>query len=283
LVSSQLATLLIDRLLEYRRYMVCKPDTEKIKGVEKPSSIRIDVKQVHPVSIVMLYGLQLERSSVSKHLVGVKLRKPIRVGEFEEVLAWLFLDKIAVPIPSTLFSQFFECDLTENIVYEFWAPRIRGLERLVRSAVTLTIPADPYILSYKEMISSLKTLLEGSEEIRLYILSKFAQPGYLGRFIEEFGGDADIALYIAIEEPSLPPYFRRKLERYDNVFIVPTRSHRKIVLAVFKDEFGDWAVAGYRGSMNLFYPGVDDYMEAVNDVKDLQRLLHGLIRAFLVV
>ena len=284
MVRKEIARLVASRLLEYYRYMLCKPDKEAVKSVKPPAHVRLDLSSLHPISVPMLYGFQLERSMVTDYLVGTPLKKPVKVSDFEEVLAWLFLDQVVVPVPSMLYKEFFNCDLDKNVVFEFWMPRIdqRLLERAVKSVVTLAIPQDTYILSYKEMISSLKTIIGNGSEIRLYVLSKFAQPGYLGKFIEEFGGSGDITVYIATEEPSIPSYFKKKLETYGNVFIVPTRSHRKLVLAVFRDEFGDWSLTGYRGSMNLFYPGVDDYMEAVNDLKDLQRLIHGLIRAFLV-
>ena len=285
MIRDEIARLVAKRLLTHARYMLCRPIREKVEAIEAPRSIRLDFTSLHPATIAMLYGFQLERSLSGKYVIGATLRKPVRVNEFEEVLDWLFLEPVTVPIPSSVFKDVFDCDLTRNIVYEFWMPRISPdiLERVVKSVITLTIPQEMYILSYKEMIKSLKTLLGNGEEIHLYVLSKFAQPGYLGRFIEEFGGGTDIAVYIATEEPSVPSYFKKKLEEYENVFIVPTRSHRKLILAIFRDEFGDWAITGYRGSMNIFFPGVDDYMEAVNDIKDLQRLIHGLIRAFLIV
>ena len=284
-MKEKLALLTVPRLMENRRKMLCKPNLLRLKDARPPGELQFDLTSLHPLTIAMLYGFQLERQTFMDVLVGSHLKKPLHVSEFEDVLAWLMLDDVAVPVPSLFHSEFFDCDVGKNTVLEVWAPRIddRVLKYLLRSRLTLMVPEESYIQSYKEMVSTIKKLADGAREVRVYVISKFAQPGYLGRFINDFAGIGDVKVYIAVEEPSMPTYFRRKVTEYDNVFYVPTRSHRKIIVIAMRDEEGEWAITGYRGSMNLFFPGVDDYMEAVNDVKDLQRTLHGLIRAFLIV
>jgi len=275
---------LIDRLKKYRSKMRCRPNEEKFNLVVAPEEISIDIYSLDPVETLMLYGFQLEDEISEGFFIGAYLKKPVRVFEFEEILRWLNIQRLAVSIPSRKFAELFPCSIENEIVYEVWMPKVPTpvLENKVKAVVDLIIPEKRYIASFTDMLDAITKHINECSVVKVFVLSKFAEPGYLGRFIELFrGSHADI--YLAVEEAGVPKYLRTMAERAGNIRFVTSRSHRKLILILLQDEFGDWSVLGYRGSMNLFFPGVDDYMEAVNDFKDLQILLHGIIRAFLII
>ena len=282
-----LAYILKDRMLEHRSHMVCKFDKQKLKGLDPPNAkVKISLSTLPSLTILSLYGLQAEPNPlILNKLLGIPLKKPVHVSEYEDMLSWFELQDVSLPIPSLYFKELFECNIDKNIVFELWVLKLpeKLLESAIRAKISIAVPEYTYILSFKELVKSLKDLIDTTNEVRMFILSKYARPGYLGKFIDSFGGLDNIKLYVAIEEPSIPRYFKKKLEDYQNVTIIPTRSHRKLLLAIYEDEFGDTSVIGYWGSFNIFYPGVDDYLVSVNDYTDLQRLMHGLLRAFLIV
>lgn len=283
-VRDYLTIMLSKRLLEYTRFMTCRPSWEKVKNIEIPEMPNVK-ETVSPLSVMMTWGFSLERNT-RDNFVYSELKKPIKVSEISNLMDWMFLSDLCDTLPSPRHRDLFpNCDVGDNIVFEVWCPRIPYLigEKYLRNTISFSVPEHVYVQSYYEMVDSIKSVVSGSSETRIYVLSKFAQPGYLGRFLEEIGSIPDVKLFLAVEEPNLSKTIKGKLKEYDNVHVVSTRSHRKLILVIYKDEFGEWNVLGYRGSLNLFYPGVDDYMEAVNDFHDLQRLLHGLIRAFVLL
>ena len=277
-VRDAIAQALLPRLLRYYRYMSCRPDREAIEEAT-PRKLVLDWKSLHPITITMLMGFSLERSLKADALVGASLKKPVNVVVFEDLLASLWLSEAAVPIPSLLHADYFPGGCVEkNIVYEVWAP----VPPYIRGPVVLNTPSIDYVLDYRELVKSISELLVDSREAYIYVLSKFAQPGLIARFVEAFS-DKEVEVHIAVEEPVISKFVKEKIENMENVYIVPTRSHRKLLLLFYKDYDGVWNVIGYKGSMNIFYPGVDDYLESVNDWDDLRRLIHGIIRAFLIV
>jgi len=274
-INKELAVLLWDRLAELSRYFVCRPRTLQPpeKNTGKP---RINLSSVPPKSYLFLYGSLLEKQY--QDFSQLVLRKPLHVPEAEEILRWMGVDGLAVPIPGTCFEEYFDCDLSKNIVYEIYFPRIpeKILEALIDNKIPLIVPRKTYILSYKELIEALEEILVSVEHAEVFVLSKYAQLGYIQEFIKTFGGEEQVTLHIATENPS-------KAKKLGSTTVTPTRSHRKLLLIIYRMKNGEEGVVGYRGSMNIFYPGVDDYLEAVNDIKDLQILMHGILRAFLAV
>jgi len=275
---------LVGRLKKYRSKMRCRPSEERLSSVVPPAEVSINIYSFDPIETLMLYGFQLEDELSEGFFIGAYLKKPVRVFEFEEILKWLSIQKLAVPIPSRRFAELFLCSIENEIVYEVWMPKIPSpvLESRAKALVDLIIPRKRYITSFTEMLNTIAKYVDECNNVKVFVLSKFAEPGYLGRFIELFK-ESHADIYLAIEDASVPKYLKVMAEKTGNIRIVTSRSHRKLILILLQDEFGDWSVLGYRGSMNLFFPGVDDYMEAVNDFKDLQILLHGIIRAFLIV
>jgi len=271
------------RLKKYRSKLRCRPSEEKLNLVVLPEEFFIDIYSLDPVESLMLYGFQLEDELSEGFFIGAYLKKPVRVFEFEEILNWLNIQRLTVSIPSRKFAELFPCSIENEVVYEVWVPKIpvSVLESRVKMLTDLIVPRKRYITSFTDMLDAIAKHIDAGSNVKVFVLSKFAEPGYLGRFIELFK-ESHADIYLAIEDASVPKYLKAMAEKSGNIRIVTSRSHRKLILILFQDEFGDWSVLGYRGSMNLFFPGVDDYMEAVNDVKDLQRLVHGIIRAFLV-
>jgi len=275
---------LVDRLRKYRSKMRCRPSEERLSAVVPPVEFSLDIRTLGPVETLMLYGFQLEDELNEGFFRGAYLKKPVRVYEFEEILEWLGMQRVAVPVPSRKFAELFPCSIENEIVYEVWAPKIpvQVLESRAVELTDLIVPEKHYITSFVDMLNTIAEHINEGINVKVFVLSKFAEPGYLGRFIELFR-DSHADIYLAVEETSIPKYLKAIAEKTVNIRFVTTRSHRKLILILLQDEFGDWSVLGYRGSMNLFFPGVDDYMEAVNDFRDLQVLLHGIIRAFLIV
>jgi len=281
---SGLHLYLVHRLKKYRSRMKCRPSEEALSRVTPPQEFLVDIYSLDPVEALALYGFQLEDELSEGFFKGAYLKKPVRVFEFEEIIGWLSIQRLAVSVPSRKFADLFPCSVENEIVYEVWAPKVpvHVLENRVKALVDLVVPEKRYVTSFTDMLDLIAKHVESSSAIKIFVLSKFAEPGYLGRFIELFR-DTHADIYLAIEEASVPKYLKAMAEKTGNIRFVTSRSHRKLILMLLRDEFGDWNVLGYRGSMNLFFPGVDDYMEAVNDFSDLQVLLHGIIRAFLIV
>jgi len=227
-----------------------------------------------PLPLLVVFGLQYGPLRYGGS-VGETVRKPLRVTEFERVLGFFDARDYVLPLPAPELGKC-ECPCERNVVFEFWT--VQGdVDEAVRRSAALAYPDNYYITSVYELVRELKTLVEGADRARIYILSKYANPGYISWFIEELSSDT-VELYVAVESR----HVSGRVEESERVTLVATRSHRKAVLAYA--EVGDRVVvAGFWGSMNVFYPGVDDFMVSVNDVRDLQVLLHGILRAFLAV
>jgi len=286
-VEDQLVPALWERVTYYTRFMVCQPANPPPPAHPKP---RLDWGSIHPVSCLMLHGFSLERESglVMRvgdiTLIGSKLRKHVRVGFLERVLRGLYLYGVMIPIPSTIMSRYFGgCSVEENSVYEVWAP---APQQRVPPTVLVVPPENfRYVTSFGKLLSYITRFVDDEmlEYARVYVVSKYVRLGYLARFMKVFGERAWVELYLAVNEPVLSRLDRRRIEEIGNVKLVPTQSHRKLLLIVYRDAEGLWKAIGFRGSMNVFFPGVDDYLEAANDWTDMYRLIHGIIRAFVIV
>jgi len=265
--------------------MKCKPSTFRLSEVQIPDEYFLDVDALTPSELLMLYGFQLERKRSNLregYFIGSYIQKPLKVSEVENILDWLGIKNIAVSIPSLKFSDVFPCDIKDETVFELWMPEVseRVLEQQIIKRVYLVVPDEHYVTSFNEMIDVISQHINFSK-VKVFILSKFAEPGYLGRFIDLFSR-TDAEIYLAVEDTHIPKYLKEMASKTHNIKITTSRSHRKLIL-ILMNEDDEWSVIGYRGSMNLFLPGVDDYMEAVNDDRDLQILLHGIIRGFLII
>lgn len=268
------------RLNKYRKYMICKNNYYEASKVEIPKKAKISISEVMP--FIMAWGFNLESASDSS-IIYSKLNKPLRVHEADEIISWLGAKESLVSVPAPEHAPLFDCDINLNIIYEILAPKLDNAEKIIRNNISIVLPDIEYVSSYNEQITAIKNILEGSKKAKIYVLSKFAQPGYIMKFIKEISNIPEVSLYLAVEENKVTRAVKEKTALIDNVKIVTTRSHRKLLLAIFQMNDNSWGALGYRGSMNIFFPGVDDYMEAIRDYKELQRLLHGLIRAFLII
>ena len=230
--------------------------------------MRIDGSSLHPLTVLMLYGLQLEKRDGI--LVGTFLRKPFKHDEFWEVSSWLHLYDVVVSVP------YGDQCVHKTVVFEFWAPSIPEpvLSEWLRRRVVLT-PGKRYVQSFDGIVEEIARLARGADEVKVYVTSKYARPGYVYAFAERLR-TRNMHIYIATST-------NQRIKRMDKtVHLVYTASHRKLILvAARRGRY--WHVTGYHGSMNLFFPGVDDYMLAANDFYDLQAVVHGLIRSFLVL
>ena len=229
----------------------------------------------------MLYAFQLERGR-DDGLVTARTLKVVRPREYVRLASALHLDGLTEPVPPPASGDVYECDVDRNAVVEALAPAVDeyDLRRRLAGALDVAVPDDDYVLSYEELVAGLADLVAGAAEAYIYVLSKYARPGYLHHFAETLGRKANTTVYVAVEGARRA---RRRLGPGAPVALVPTRSHRKVVLALLRYEDGGWAAAAYYGSMNVFYPGVDDYMEAARDYRSLQVAAHAVIRAFLLV
>lgn len=268
------------RLNKYRKYMVCKNNYHAGSGVEIPKRAKISISGVMP--LLMAWGFNLERA-LDDRVIYSRLNKPLRVYEADEIIGWLEAKETLVSVPAPEHAPLFDCDVNLNIIYEVLAPKLNNAEKIVRDSISIVSPDIEYVSSYSEQITAIKSILEGSKKAKIYVLSKFAQPGYIMKFIKELSSIPEVSLYLAVEENKVTRAIKEKTALIDNVRIVTTRSHRKLLLVLFQMNDNSWGALGYRGSMNIFFPGVDDYMEAIRDYRELQRLIHGLIRAFLII
>lgn len=260
--------MILEEHKRLRAYMKCKPINYE------PLNLNPDTG----LPAFFLSGLSLEPSPTRNYVV-IRLKKAFSLVEFEDLLRWFHMingrDIITVPYPGF---EYGDCDPRANTVLEIIAPKVYGARV---TGVRLSVPQRRYILSYDDLLSEIKELIRGRAAY-VYVLSKYAQPGLLYRFMDAFSGVDHVKVYIASESEVLRRYGRTWASELENVSVIPTRSHRKLLLILVEDA-GAVTAVGYRGSMNLFYPGVDDYLEAVNDWDDMQRLLHGLLRAFLIL
>lgn len=245
-----------------RRHLICKPVNEEIPPLKPQGKIEE----------AFISALQLERGKLTDIIVSYP-RKALRVYDAEEVLSWFGLKdgRDLLMYPSTTFKYPETCDPYSNTVLAYVIPRIHSPSQPVSN----TVPSRDYILSVDELVSVIKEHIKG-RYAKIFVLSKYARPGNLYSFISRLSAKK-VELYIASEA------IRRKYrENNNNVWIIGTTSHRKLLLVITHNDEGEPVFIGYRGSMNIFYPGVDDYLEAVNDWDDMKRLLHGLFRAFLI-
>lgn len=248
-----------------RRHLVCRPTREEIPPLKPKGKFQE----------AMISALQLERGRLSDIILTYP-RKALHVYDAEEVLSWFELKdgRDLLMYPSTVFDYPRECDPYSNTVLAYIIPKVHTPS----NPITIEFPDYDYILSVEELVASIQKIIRG-RTAKIFVLSKYARPGNLYSFIKKLSAKK-VELYIASEA------VRRKYrEGYNNnVWVIGTSSHRKLVLIVtYDEEKKEPVIAGYRGSMNIFYPGVDDYLEAVNDWEDMKRLLHGLFRAFLIV
>jgi len=221
----------------------------------------------------IISSLQLEHGWFSDTIITYP-QKALHVYDALEVLSWFGLKdgKDLLMYPSTLFEYPKTCDSYSNTVLAYIIPRVH----VPSNPITIEFPDYDYILSVEELIISIQKIIQG-RYAKIFVLSKYARPGNLYSFINKLSAKK-VELYIASDAAK-----RKYRENNSNVWIIGTSSHRKLILIVTYDEVkGELVIAGYRGSMNIFYPGVDDYLEAVNDWEDMKRLLHGIFRAFFI-
>jgi len=247
-----------------RRHVACGPLEEAVPELGPGGKLQE----------AWLAALQLER----RRLGGFVLlypRKSLSLGVAGEVLSWFGLrdGRDILVYPSASFPYPSWCDPRSNTALAYIAPVVDA----GASPVAIEVPDRDYILSVGELVESIREVVRG-RYARLFVLSKYARPGNVQAFISRLPARG-VELYIASETARGAGW----LEHGGNVKAIKTSSHRKLVLVVAYDgETGKPVLAGYRGSMNVFYPGVDDYLEAVNDWEDMKRLLHGVFRAFLI-
>lgn len=279
-ILKELANIISSRLLIYAKNMNCKPNRNKVASM-KISNINIHIKSLSPAELLFLSGFEFEEKAGP--LAYAKTKKAVKVNTAQEILKWLHLNNVAVTLPSTYHKHLFDCDLNENIVYEIWAPIIDQfeLESVLLSKLSVAIPEISYIRDYNTMTKVLTNFIDNSKRAEIYVQSKFSRPGYLGKFIESFGGNKDIKVYLSMVGP-IKKEIAKKIENYTNVLVTTTNSHRKIVVALIEDD-GEYSVLGFHGSMNLFFPAPDDYMLSVNTLRDLQVIIHGILRSFIII
>lgn len=266
------------RLLLYRRFIKC--EIGGVDSIRIPGELYVDLRSVDPVGMLFLWGFSLESNKIGD-LFYAKVFKILRVGEAMEVARWMRIEDLIATVPSPTHGEIFGCDLDGEVVREVWGPVIDDLTALdiIERSLVMANPLANYITSYDQLLSILKQLTEESTADYVFAISKFASPGYLGRFLEAISSKT-ASIYIALENPSKTVI--EKISSYNNVRYIPTRSHRKLLLVLYRKK-GRWFAVGFKGSMNVFYPGVDDYLEAVETLGGLRNLLHGIVRAFLLI
>lgn len=279
-IKRLLLQLLRSRLSVYSKFMTCKPSLAAVNGSDANTNrIKIKLDDIRVQTLLMLSGLWYE-----EHVGGlsrIKPRKHIKVQDAEELLKLLHLDSVSLPIPCTGYSDLFECDVRDNIVYEFWALTVRPtlVELATKGRLVFFSPDIKYVKNFTALIKNIRVAVGGAEEAYVYVVSKFSYPGFLGKFLESFKDIPETRLVLATS--SNVGNFASK--NYDNVKIVSTKSHRKILLILAKLSNSEWEVLGFHGSMNVFAPGTDDYMICANDFVDLTVVIHGLLRSLLMV
>lgn len=248
-------------LLRRRRLLPCKPVSVYVPRLEPHG----------PLQQAVVASLAFEPVRDGYHFIDA--RKPLRLDNAVEVLGWFGLvdGRDLLPFPSTTY-RYRGCDPHTNTVLAYIAPRLR----LPRPPVKILVPEDVYILDVEELTRSIRRVARG-RRARVYVVSKYGTPGRMAWFIQSIMA-RHIDLYVA----SISSMVRRIERVAPNIHVVPTQSHRKLVVAVLEGEDSTPVVVAYRGSMNVFIPGVDDYLEAVNEWEELKRVLHGLFRAFLI-
>jgi hypothetical protein len=255
------AVSIFDKL---RRHLICKPLRENIPNLKPEGKIQKAI----------ISALQLERNIRSNYIISFP-RKVMRLYDAEEMLSWFGLKdgRDLLLYPSITFEYPTSCDMYSNTVLAYLIPRFN----VPSSPVKILVPDADYVLSVEELINAIKDNIRG-KQAKIYVLSKYARPGNLYTFIRKLSAKK-VELYIASEAGR----WKYRDEKNDNVWVVGTSSHRKLLLIITYDEEEKEPVfIGYRGSMNIFFPGVDDYLEAVNDWSDMKRLLHGIFRAFFI-
>jgi hypothetical protein len=254
----------LEWIRKLRRHLICKPEREEIPKM-KPEG---------KVQQAFISALQLERGKQSDIVITYP-KKTLRLYDVEEMLSWFDLKdgRDLLVYPSTTFEYPSTCDMYSNTVLAYIIPRVE----IPSSPIKILVPDRDYVLSVDELINAIKENIRG-KQAKIYVLSKYARPGNLYSFINKLSA-RKAELYIASEAGR----WRYRDEKNDNVWVVGTSSHRKLLLIITYDEEEKEPVfIGYRGSMNIFFPGVDDYLEAVNDWPDMKRLLHGIFRAFFI-
>lgn len=278
MIKTALLPILRSRLRRYGKFMTCKPVLDNAPSQETVSrSIRLT--DIELPTLMMLSGFWYEKQL--GQLAYVRPKKHIKVDEVESILKISYLDNAVVPIPCTDYQSLFDCDVRENIVYELWAPRINPLaiDTVSRGRLIFFSPDVNYVRSFSSLVKTISVAVKGSEEAYVYAVSKFSYPGFLGRFLESFSDVPSTKVIIASSNNT-----KEAVEnKYSNVKVVYTRSHRKIMLILARMSKDEWEVLGFHGSMNVFAPGVDDYLVYANDFLDLTVVVHGLLRALLVV
>lgn len=250
-------------LEKLQRHLLCKP---------YENSISTNLKPRGKLQKAIISALQLERSKFHNIIISYP-KKALRVYDAEDILSWFGLKDgyDILMYPSTTFLYPSDCDMYSNTVLAYLIPVLD----ISQTDIKIKKPNIDYILTVEDLIESIKEHIAG-KFAKIYVLSKYARPGNLYSFINKLSAKK-VELYIASEA------IRRKYkEESNNTWVVGTTSHRKLLLVVTHENNDDFVFIGYRGSMNIFFPGVDDYLEAVTDWDDMKRLLHGLFRAFLI-
>lgn len=279
-IKNVLLPLLRNRLKVYSRFMNCKPSPSSNLASELPGAVNLRLSYVQVPTLVMLSGFWYE-----KHvgwLSYARLRKHVGVADVENVLRLAHLSGTVVPIPCTDYQNLFDCDVQSNIVYEVWAPRINpiAIEVATKGRLVFFSPDVNYVRNFTSLIRTISTAVKGSEEAYVYAVSKFSYPGFLGRFLESFSDVPETRLVLATSSNNVKEAVERN---YSNVTVVTTKSHRKLLLILVRLSENEWEVLGFHGSMNVFAPGTDDYMVYANDFSDLSIVVHGILRALLVI
>jgi len=256
-------------LIQYGRLvrrLVCKP--------RRRPSLQVPGPPAEPLARLMARSAAYDSAGAGVALL--RPRKPLRLPEAEDVLSWFDFDacKDLLVFPSPCWQYRQDCDPSRNTV-QLYAIRVPETS----PPVDIVRPGAYYVTDYTELVATLREIVSG-REARIYVVSKYARPGNLMNFVRRLNAKS-VKLYIATREHITQRY---NVDAPANVYAVHTDSHRKLVFAVVGNGAGDkLEVVGYRGSMNLFFPGIDDYMEAVKTMEELLVLAHGLIRAFLLV
>lgn len=280
MIKNFLLQALTRRLLVYRKFMTCKPRLD-IQNNNHQYKYSFKLNEIPTPTLLMSSGFWYEKHI--SWLAYLKPKKHVYVPDMERIIQILHLSPIVVTIPCSEYASYFDCDVKDNIVYEIWAPRFSPilLESATRGKLVYFVPDNIYIKSFSEIVNVIKNAVQGSEEAYVYALSKFSYPGVLGKFLEAFNGISSTSVVIAT---SASKKLKENIENsYRNVLVVDSRSHRKALLILAKLSSNEWEVLGFHGSMNLFAPGVDDYLVYANDFSDLTIVVHSILRALLAI
>lgn len=246
-----------------RKHTLCKPVKENIP--------RLSPKPELPKLVVSSTALSYE-DTIDRYAV-LYPKKPVRLGEALELLSELSVveGRDILAYPSSTYS-YQGCDKYVNTVLAYMVPR-----GVTPGKVGIHEYVDPYITSVSKLVHTINTVLEKSDYAKLFIVSKYALEGNIHAFIKKLRGrrlDVIIATNITNSH--------RKTIYGKSVRFVWTSSHRKVVMLIsYKNH--EPKILAFRGSMNVFYPGVDDYLEASMTVREVQVSITSLFRALLIV